>query len=192
MVILMILYKFFFYFITYSIIGCLIEIVKLSIEHKRFVKRGFLIGPWCPIYGCGYIFIHFISYFKNNLLLILIISFLGLGILEYIVSFLLEKLFHARWWDYSDKKMNLNGRICFSYLVLFSLFSILAIYILNPYLSTLFEYIPKKILLLLVCLFILDVIVSISIISKLKLRKLKNKDNTEEISEKVKDVLVDN
>lgn len=180
---------FFLFFITYSIIGCLMEIIKLSVANKRFVKRGFLIGPWCPIYGFGYIVIYFITYFKNNIFLVAISSFFIIGFLEYIVSFLLEKLFNARWWDYSKRKFNINGRICLHNLFLFSFYSLIAIYILNPFLYKLFLYVPWQVTLTIFLIFLLDSIISLSIISKLKIKKSKNRDNTEEISEKVKEEL---
>ena len=184
-------FNFFLFFISYSFFGYLMEMIKLSIENKRFVKRGFLLGPWCPVYGMGYIVILFITRFKNNILLVCLFSFFLIGILEYLTSFLLEKFFNARWWDYSKRKFNLDGRICLSNLFLFSFYGLIAIYIVNPFLNEFFMKIPHIITIIILIIFLLDVVVSVTVISRLKIRKSKNKDNTEEINKKVKDVILD-
>lgn len=99
-------------FFIYAFIGWLWETIYCSIKAKAFVYRGFLIGPYCPIYGIGILsVIYFLEPFKNNLFLLYIFSALLVTALEYVTSYGLEKLFHASWWDYKDVPLNINGRV---------------------------------------------------------------------------------
>lgn len=99
-------------FFIYAFIGWLWETIYCSIKAKAFVYRGFLIGPYCPIYGFGILsVIYFLEPFKNNLFLLYIFSALLVTALEYVTSYGLEKLFHASWWDYKDVPLNINGRV---------------------------------------------------------------------------------
>lgn len=88
------------------------EVVCKLIQFRRFINRGFLIGPYCPIYGFGSVLIGLLlSRYAGEPLVVFILAMVVCGTLEYVTSYLMEKLFHARWWDYSDKRFNLNGRI---------------------------------------------------------------------------------
>ena len=108
------------YFFIYSFCGWLMETVLCSFQEKHFVNRGFLNGPICPIYGCGILLIlTFLLPVRNDIsrleIALPVIFFAGAMLasaVEYFTSWLMEKLFHARWWDYSQYKHNLNGRIC--------------------------------------------------------------------------------
>lgn len=83
------------------------------------------MGPYCPIYGVVLLVVSSFSYFND--LLLFIISFIIIGLTEYITSFFLEKIFNGRWWDYSNKKYNLNGRVCLFNLLIFSIGSFIMI-----------------------------------------------------------------
>ena len=84
----------------------------LFIKSQKFVYRGFLVGPYCPIYGFGVLSVlYFVEPFENNLLVLYVGSAVLVTILEYVTSYGLEKLFHASWWDYHDVPFNLNGRV---------------------------------------------------------------------------------
>lgn len=112
--------KFIILFTIYSFLGFIWESIYCTIKTSEWQERGFLYGPMCPIYGCGacgmtLILRHFNNYLKPGtnyyLLELFLIAFFGSMILEYTTSFILEKLFHATWWDYSDIPLNINGRI---------------------------------------------------------------------------------
>ena len=101
------------YFITYSFLGWVMESIFRSVCEKKLINTGFLKGPFCPIYGIGaIIMILFLKNFSNNLILLFFISIIVFTIWEYIVGILLEKLFHTKYWDYSNNKFNFQGRIC--------------------------------------------------------------------------------
>lgn len=123
-------------FFLYSLAGWCMEVTLKYRQFHRFINRGFLIGPYCPIYGSGAVVMTVLiggsvgsdgSYAETFLA-----AFIICGALEYFVSWYMEKLFHARWWDYSQKPMNLNGRIWIGNLILFGLGGILIVKWMNP------------------------------------------------------------
>ena len=105
-------FEVFLWFLIFSFLGWLWEVILYYISLHRFVNRGFLNGPYCPIYGFGALAFIFTT---NQIADPLLRGLAGGAIacvLEYVTSFTLEKLFHARWWDYSKRPFNINGRIC--------------------------------------------------------------------------------
>ena len=107
-------------FFIYSILGWIMEVINGFIKTKKVVNRGFLIGPYCPIYGTGVILITILlKKYMEDRIITFIMSMLICGILEYFTSYFMEKFFNARWCDYSNRKMNINGRICLETLIPF-------------------------------------------------------------------------
>lgn len=175
------------------------EVTCKSIEAKRFINRGFLIGPYCPIYGWGAIIITILLHkYTNDWFVLFCMSIITCGILEYLTSYVMEKLFHARWWDYSRRKYNINGRICLETLIPFGIMGLAIMYITNPFIITILLKIPENILniisIILAILFTIDGIISLKVVLNVRsaskqLNKDNLKDNTEEITAKVKEVL---
>ena len=132
------MHKIFIYislFLIYSFIGWLTEVSAFLISDKKFVNRGFMVGPVVPIYGTGGILITlFLTRYYNEPVTLFCMAVIVCSILEYFTSYLMEKLFKTRWWDYSNKKFNINGRICLSNLVLFGIMGLVMIYLVNPFL----------------------------------------------------------
>ena len=188
---------YFLLFIIYAICGWCLEVICKLIECKRFINRGFLIGPYCPIYGCGALLITFLlKRYIDDPIVLFVMAIVICGILEYLTSYLMEKIFKARWWDYSQKKFNLNGRICLETIVPFGLLGLLIMYVLNPFLLSKIELIPKVYLNILfwalLIIFLVDNIISIIVmryVKKTSKNIRKNSDNTEEITKKIKDLL---
>ena len=97
-------------FFIYSNAGWLMEVIGKLIEKKKFINRGFLIGPYCPIYGHGAILITILlEKYTNDPIALFIMGVVICSILEYLTSYFMEKIFHARWWDYSRYKFNINA-----------------------------------------------------------------------------------
>lgn len=185
----------FLLFIIYSFLGWVMEEILVSIKEKKIVDRGFLIGPICPIYGCGALLITIVlaKYHSDIPALFILATVLGAA-LEYFTSYIMEKLFKVRWWDYSHDKYNLNGRICLKTSVGFGLLGVLMIHFLNPFFTHILSMIPNTILqiiaIILAILLVIDTVLSFSIISKIKKIGLTGaKDATDEISAKVKELL---
>lgn len=193
------LQKYVILFFIYSIAGWIMEVILSIIQRKKLINRGFLIGPYCPIYGTGIIAITvLLRKYEEDIVITFIMAILICGVLEYFTSYLMEKIFHARWWDYSTKRFNINGRICLETLIPFAILACLVIYFTNPLLLGLLENISETIIttiaIALSVVFIVDSIVSFKLIfnlSKVSKLKVNVKDNTEEISKKVKRILQD-
>lgn len=189
------IYLYFLLFLIYSFIGWLIETINVSWIEKRFVNRGFLLGPYCPIYGVGGLLCYLLlRKYLNDPLALFMMSILIFSILEYSTSYLMEKLFKARWWDYSDKKYNINGRICLETMIPFGLLGCFAMYVLNPFLINLLERIPNTLsiilAIILLIVFMIDICISFKVIINFKhLAFSIRKDSTEEITRRVREVL---
>ena len=185
----------FLLFITYSFIGWCMEVGCKLVELKKFINRGFLIGPYCPIYGWGCILIIILlNKYTNDPLVLFIMAIVICSILEYFTSYFMEKLFKARWWDYSRRKFNINGRICLETMIPFGLLGCLIMYFVNPFFVSIYSKIPSNILIIissvLFTIFLTDNIISYTIMFKMKIPKIKiSKDSTEEITEYVRSIL---
>lgn len=122
----------FLWFFIYCVIGWIWEVIVCSVPAKKFVNRGFLNGPYCPIYGAGALLvITFLRDIENPLLLFLAGGAMTCT-LEYITSWVMEKLFHARWWDYSNNRMNINGRVCLMGFAAFGALSVVVLKFVHP------------------------------------------------------------
>lgn len=120
-------------FAFYSCVGWIYESTICSfIAKHHFVNRGYLNGPLCPIYGCGAIINAVVLRDINSILCTFLIAAVSSVFIEYITSYTMEKLFHARWWDYSRLPYNLNGRVCLYGFILFGLGNVVIIHYLQP------------------------------------------------------------
>lgn len=187
---------YFLLFLSYSFLGWCTEVICKLIEKKKFINRGFLIGPYCPIYGWGAIAITLLlKKYINDPIVLFIMAMVVCSILEYATSYILEKLFHARWWDYSKKRFNINGRICLETMIPFGILGCFISYVMNPFLINHIQSIPQitrhVIAGILGMGFLIDNIISIKIMSNVRTTTTQvTKDNTEEITKKVKEILL--
>ena len=194
-----ILYYFLIFFI-YSVLGWIIESAYVSINGKKIVNRGFLIGPYCPIYGIGsLIIILYLNQYRDNFITVFILCIAVCTILEYFTSYIMEKIFKARWWDYSDRKFNLNGRVCGENAILFGLGGLVIVYLVHPIVNVLLKNIDKSILTIIaivfLIIFIIDVILSFNMVKKLKdsLGEMNiRKDSTQELKNLMFDTINNN
>ncbi|HOZ53752.1 MAG TPA: putative ABC transporter permease [Bacilli bacterium] len=190
------IYTYFMLFTIYSILGWIIELVDLSILEKKLIKnRGFFIGPYCPIYGFGALIMTlFLTKYENDPVVLFFMAIIVTSILEYFTSVILEKVFNARWWDYSNMPFNINGRVLLINSLGFGFFGLILIYYFNPFLLNIFSKINYNIFqiisIILFIMFLLDAILSITIMFKIKANtKLFKGDNTYILSSKVKEEL---
>ena len=192
------LYEFFVLcglFLVYSFIGWIIEVVFSFFVEGKFINRGFLVGPLVPIWGTAAVLITLILRPDDSLFNLIISSaFIG-TFLEYVVNYSMEKIFKARWWDYSNLPFNINGRVCLVYSCLFGLCGVLVVKVLNPIFFRMFLLMNGSVfciaISILMVLVAIDFCISFNIVQKIKLSadSLK-KDYTEEISKKVRAVLM--
>jgi len=155
----------FLLFISCSFIGWILECMLLLYEEKRFINRGFLTGPVCPLYGAGALAILFLfNKTDMNLVPLFFLIILTCGSLEYITSYLLEIMFKTRWWDYSKEKFNINGRLNLVTLFAFGIMGLIFMYIYLPFFNKAIKLLPSSILviitLIILLIFIIDLTVS--------------------------------
>ncbi|APC38693.1 putative ABC transporter permease [Clostridium estertheticum] len=163
----------FCYFIVYSFMGWCLETVYTTIRKKEFVNRGFLHGPFCPIYGFAILsIIVLLKPIENNYIFLLLGSIFLTSLIEYITGYILETTFDSTWWDYSDEPYNLHGRICLKFSIIWGFISILILKVIHPYIKYIVNLIPPNpgVFLFYITLvyFILDFIITIITILKLK------------------------
>lgn len=131
------------YFIFYSFLGWLMETCYCSILQHRLVDRGFLYGPVCPIYGAGVtLMILFFTPLKNHLILFYLTAVVVMTSWEYFVAWVLETTTHVRYWDYSNHRFNLKGRVCLSIALTWGLLSYVVIFWIQPQVERLYDTIP--------------------------------------------------
>ena len=185
-------YSYCILFFIYSFLGWVMEVSLTLVTDKKFVNRGFLLGPCCPIYGCGCILLNLLLHnYTNNVLVLFILTMFTCSLLEYITSYVMEKIFKLRWWDYSQMRFNINGRICLETMTPFSILGVLAIKYATPFFITNINKLSEKSILIisiiLITLFIIDVIISLTIVFKLKfVSKNLKKDSTLDIKNAIK------
>ncbi len=130
-------------FIVYSFFGWVSEVIYCFFLTGRWINRGFLHGPLCPIYGFGGLLVIFaLQPFRANVALVFIAAIVITTVLEYLTSWVLEKLFSTRWWDYSNYSFNFEGRVCLRNSLLFGVMSVVAVEFIHPAVSGLLNQVP--------------------------------------------------
>lgn len=186
----------FLLFVLYSFLGWIIEIIVTGIENRKLGNRGFLIGPICPIYGVGATIFSFLISPDTNWFIIFCTTMVCSAILEYLTSLIMEKLFHARWWDYSKEPFNLNGRICLRNLIGFGILGVLVIRLINPFVLQLSGLVPSFWLFLVagitLAVLVIDIMVSLKLIIDFRVTVgvASNGDATSEIKERVHEIIM--
>lgn len=189
-------YELVWIFIIYAFIGWCTEVSYAALDRGIFVNRGFLNGPYCPIYGCGVVIVvAVLTPLKENLLILFIGSFLLTSILEYITGYLLEKVFHNQWWDYSDKPFNIHGYVCLKFSIYWGLACTFIMDVLHPIIYkgiTLMPHIPGVILLcIIMTVFFVDCGITVATILKFN-KRLKVMDEMAERIHKLSDEIGEN
>jgi len=165
------------FFMIYALIGWCMEVAYAAIDRGVFSNRGFLNGPLCPIYGVGMVIVIFaLTPISGNVFLLFIGAMILASLLELITGFVLEKLFHTKWWDYSDKPFNIKGYICLKFSIGWGIGGVFIMRIVQPLVYKFVLYVPKKpgriALVLYTILFICDVSVTVGQMIKLKISLL--------------------
>lgn len=156
----------FYNFFIYSFFGWIYESCLMSIKEKTIVNRGFFNGPFIPLYGAGATIVYMVfEPFKNNLFIVYFGGMILATVLEFITSIVMEKLFHAIWWDYSEYKFNFQGRIWIVASLFWGVLSIVMIEVLQPFVNNIILSIPikegKRAGYIILILFIADLILTV-------------------------------
>ncbi len=140
-------------FFVYAFLGWCAEVGYAALETGRFVNRGFLNGPACPIYGCGVVIVlSCLEPLKNNLPALFLGSVLLTSVLEWATGFVLEKIFHQRWWDYSEEHFNIGGYVCLKFSIIWGFACVFVVKLLHPTVFLFICVIPRAPGIVLLCL----------------------------------------
>lgn len=178
---------YFLMFMIYAFFGWCFECVHMAITTKEIVNRGYCNGPVVPVYGIGLtLVVTLLSRFKSNFLLLFVLAVLIIATLEYLTSVFLEKLFKIRWWDYSNYKYNINGRVCLNTMIIFITGAMLITYFVNPFVvKTINGLSPKASIIIssiLLILYLIDNVLSFVVAKKfVKSSDSKRLDKTPDI-----------
>ena len=192
-------------FWIYSILGWCVETFRVSLKNKKIINRGFFLGPYCPIYGTGGIALLSLKDYQSDPIVAFILAIFICSVIEYLVSYFMELIYKVRWWDYSNRLFNINGRICLFNSFCFGIFGLLTVCYLNPYFINLINNLNNnfKLIIAIIILIITTIDMTITFSAMFDFRKyvtsLKDKtlasifkpstDSTEEISKRVRNSL---
>ena len=176
----------------YSIIGWMIEVSYHAVTMGKVVNRGFLNGPLCPVYGSGVLMVLMVvdlcgEWFgfetdlsRAKVIELFIIGIIFATLIELIAGFLLDQLFHARWWDYRDRRFNLNGYICLEFSIYWGLGIAFVLRVIQPVFENIVSSIPVRIswilLIAFYLIFIIDIVLTVLTILKLNKQLEKMRD----------------
>lgn len=169
------LYNIIFYFAIYAFLGWCVEVAYAALNTGRFVNRGFLNGPVCPIYGFGVVFIiALLTPIENNIFILFIGAVFITSFIECMTGFVLEKVFHHRWWDYSNMNFNIKGYICLKFSLIWGIASIFVIKVVHAVVYDVVNFIPSLVGIILIAViiisFLIDFIAAVQTVLKLNVR----------------------
>lgn len=189
-------YEFVWIFIIYAFVGWCVEVAYAALDTGKFVNRGFLNGPYCPIYGFGVVIVvGLLTPLKDNRLILFAGSFVLTTVLEFITGYILEKVFHNKWWDYSDKPFNIKGYICLKFSILWGLGCTFIMDAFHPMIYRIITWIPfipgVIILCIIASVFAVDCCITVSTILKFN-KRLKLMDDMAASIHKLSDEIGEN
>ena len=175
-------YQILWYFIIYALVGWMIEVSYHAVTLGKIINRGFLNGPVCPVYGCGVLMVLSVLYIigkifgidtdvaNSNVLLLFVVGIVFATLVELLAGFALDRLFHTRWWNYNDRKYNLNGYICLEFSIIWGLAIAFVLRVIQPGIADLVALIPRAVgialLTVMYAVFVADIIVTVLTILK--------------------------
>ena len=147
------LYQVFAYFLIYSCLGWCLEVIYAAVTTGQLINRGFLNGPVCPIYGFGMVIVLFaLTPLSHSLLLLYLGGVILPSALELVGGWALYKLYHTRWWDYSDYPFNIGGYICLEFSLLWGVGTLIVMKLVHPIIADAVALIPPLVGLILMFL----------------------------------------
>lgn len=169
------LYSNMLYFMIYAFFGWCLEVVYQALEHGHFINRGFLNGPYCPIYGFGVILVTgALEPLKGNLIILFAGSVILTSALELLTGFVLEKIFHMQWWDYSKERLNVGGYICLKFSLLWGVACIVTVRLIHPAVESFVASLPHFLGMTAITVFLIgftsDMIVTVAAIVHIRQR----------------------
>ena len=137
------IYYLMLYFFVYGFLGWCTEVAYATTKQRKFVNRGFLNGPICPIYGVGVtVVVYFLTPYKDNLILLYALSTVLVTVLEGLTGYLMDKIFHHKWWDYTNQPLNIGGYVCLIFSLVWGVACVLIVRVIHPIIHKILTFIP--------------------------------------------------
>lgn len=138
------IYSLLLYFFIYSFLGWCTEVAYATVKERRFVNRGFLNGPWCPIYGMGVsAVVTLLDGFRDSLLLLYLSSLVLVTLIEGMTGFIMDKIFHHKWWDYTGLPLNIGGYVCLPFSIAWGAACVVIVKGIHPLIERLVGFLPE-------------------------------------------------
>ena len=154
------IYYLMLYFFVYGFLGWCTEVAYATTKQRKFVNRGFLNGPICPIYGVGVtVVVYFLTPYKDNLILLYALSTVLVTVLEGLTGYLMDKIFHHKWWDYTNQPLNIGGYVCLIFSLVWGVACVLIVRVIHPVIHKILTFIPHTLGLIMlavleICIFV--------------------------------------
>ena len=154
------IYYLMLYFFVYGFLGWCTEVAYATTKQRKFVNRGFLNGPICPIYGVGVtVVVYFLTPYKDNLILLYVLSTVLVTVLEGLTGYLMDKIFHHKWWDYTNQPLNIGGYVCLIFSLVWGVACVLIVRVIHPVIHKILTFIPHTLGLIMlavleICIFV--------------------------------------
>ena len=146
------IYSLLLYFFIYSFLGWCTEVAYATVKERRFVNRGFLNGPWCPIYGVGVsAVVTLLDGFRDSLLLLYLSSLVLVTLIEGMTGFIMDKIFHHKWWDYTGLPLNIGGYVCLPFSIAWGAACVVIVKGIHPLIERLVGFLPEAAVAALLC-----------------------------------------
>lgn len=180
------IYHTLFYFFIYGFLGWCVEVAFAGFREKRFVNRGFLNGPICPIYGVGIVAVVMMARpFDDNIVLLYIASVVIVTLIELVTGVAMDKLFHHKWWDYSGKPLSIGGYVCLPFSLVWGVACLFIIKIIHPLFERLVNWLPNTVTIVIIILFT-ALLLSDLIVTFVEVQKLnKQLDTMEKVAQEL-------
>lgn len=176
-------------FFVYSFLGWCVEVAFVAITLRKVQNRGFLNGPVCPIYGVGMMgVLMLLSPVKKSWILLFFGGMIICSAVELFGGWILDKIFHMRWWDYSDQKLNIGGYICLKFSIMWGIAVMFAVKFVHPPIFMVVNKMPKLLGIILICLFVIAFVVDMIVTLKKLIGIKKNLGKLDQIAEELNNI----
>lgn len=137
------IYYFILYFFIYGFLGWCTEVAYATVKQKKFVNRGFLNGPICPVYGVGIgMVVMLLEPMSGTIVSLYVVSTALVTTIEGVTGYLMDRLFHHKWWDYSNQPLNIGGYVCLLFSLAWGVACVLIVRVIHPFVYQVVDMIP--------------------------------------------------
>ncbi len=176
------IYELLLYFFIYSFLGWCTEVAFATVKERRFVNRGFLNGPLCPIYGVGVSsVVTLLAGFQDNLLLLYLSSLVLVTVIEGVTGYIMDRIFHHKWWDYTGLPLNIGGYVCLPFSIAWGAACVVIVKGIHPLIAKLINVIPVPAGITLICALLAGLAADLAVTSASILKLNRRLDMLEKI-----------